>query len=140
MDPYEFLGRGLKFPLQVDSKTGHIAMVSYEDDIREAIGIILKTCVGERVMNAGFGAMPAEYIFGTTNHTLREDLSSELIFNLGTQELRIEDIEVNVESDSSADQGALLINVAYTVRSTNNRYNHVYPFYMEEGNREESIV
>ena len=29
--------------------------------------------------------------------------------------------------------GAVVIHVSYTVRSTNNRYNHVYPFYMTEG-------
>ena len=41
MNGKEFLGRGLKFPLQVDPRTGKFAMVSHEDDIREAIGIIL---------------------------------------------------------------------------------------------------
>ena len=29
--------------------------------------------------------------------------------------------------------GAVVIEVDYTVRSTNNRYNHVYPFYVTEG-------
>ena len=29
--------------------------------------------------------------------------------------------------------GAVVIHVSYTVRSTNNRYNHVYPFYATEG-------
>ena len=29
--------------------------------------------------------------------------------------------------------GAVVIHVSYTVRSTNNRYNHVYPFYVTEG-------
>ena len=29
--------------------------------------------------------------------------------------------------------GALVVEVDYTVRSTNNRYNHVYPFYLTEG-------
>lgn len=29
--------------------------------------------------------------------------------------------------------GAIVVEVSYTVRSTNNRYNHVYPFYLTEG-------
>ena len=31
--------------------------------------------------------------------------------------------------------GAVVIYVSYTVRSTNNRYNHVYPFYVTEGSK-----
>ena len=45
MNGKEFLGRGLKFPLQVDPRTGKFAMVGQEEDIREAIGIILNTCL-----------------------------------------------------------------------------------------------
>ena len=54
MNGKEFLGRGLKFPLQVDPRTGKLAMVEHEEDIREAIGIILNTMQGERVMRPGF--------------------------------------------------------------------------------------
>ena len=50
MNGKEFLGRGLKFPLQVDPRTGKLAMADQEEDIREAIGIILRTGRGERVM------------------------------------------------------------------------------------------
>ena len=37
MNGKEFLGRGLKFPLQVDPRTGKFAMVGQEEDIREAL-------------------------------------------------------------------------------------------------------
>ena len=45
-DSKSFLGCGLKFPLQVDPKTGKLAMVSFEEDIKEAIGIIINTIRG----------------------------------------------------------------------------------------------
>ena len=45
MNGKEFLGRGLKFPLQVDPRTGKFTMSSQEEDIREATGIILNTVV-----------------------------------------------------------------------------------------------
>lgn len=51
----DFLGTGWKFPVEVDEITGRIKMSSYEEDIQEAIGIILKTRKGERMMRPDFG-------------------------------------------------------------------------------------
>ncbi len=34
--------------------------------------------------------------------------------------------------ESEAEQGLLLISIEYTVRSTNSRFNMVYPFYLNE--------
>jgi len=140
MGPYDFLGRGLKFPLQVDKQTGYIATVSYEDDIREAIGIILNTYIGERIMRPDFGGNVADYIFNAVNRRTFEDITVGLSEMLELQEPRIENVEVETGFADAANGGALNINVGYTVRTTNNRFNHVYPFYMDEGNQEESII
>jgi len=140
MDPFEFLGRGLKFPLQVDRKTGHIALVSGEDDIREAIGIVLNTYFGERVMRDDFGSGVGHYLFEPSNRRFLEMAAVGLPQHLMLMETRIEDVEVEVDSGNEINNGALVLNVSYTVRSTNNRYNHVYPFYMDEGNQEEAII
>ena len=48
------------------------------------------------------------------------------------QEPRIVDVEVECREMNRL-TGAIVVDVSYTVRSTNNRYNHVYPFYMTEG-------
>ena len=117
MNGKEFLGRGLKFPLQVDPKTGKIAMADQEEDIREAIGIILRTGQGERVMRPEFGA---------------NSIAQEVRLILLEQEPRIRDVEVRCDQLDQQD-GSVVIQVSYTVRSTNNRYNHVYPFYVTEG-------
>ena len=53
-------------------------------------------------------------------------------FNKKQNAFRIRDVEVQCERPEGRD-GALIIHVSYTIRSTNNRYNHVYPFYMTEG-------
>ena len=47
-------------------------------------------------------------------------------------EPRITDIRAEV-SDEQIDQGLLSIQVSYVVRATNNQYNLVYPFYINEG-------
>ena len=140
MDPYGFLGSGWKFPLQVDKKTGHIALVSHEEDIREAIGIILNTYVGERVMRETFGTNIADYLFKPTNQLAVQDITGGLAKTLQMQEPRIRDVQVETAENNDPFTGRLAFNISYTVRSTNNRYNHVYPFYMDEGNREENII
>ena len=50
-------------------------------------------------------------------------------------EPRITEIEVQVEADAQA-EGKLNIFISYMVRATNNPYNLVYPYYMNEGFRE----
>lgn len=130
----EFLGQGLKFPLQVDPRTGKIAMVSAEDDIREAIGIILGTMQGERVMRPDFGSNVFEYTFSAASSTVQEAIADQVRDQLARQELRIEDVSVTCrEADGTT--GTIIVEVGYTVRSTNNRYNHVYPFYVTEGSK-----
>lgn len=128
----EFLGRGLKFPLQVDARTGKIAMVSGEEDIKEAIGIILRTGRGERVMRPDFGTRTMEYAFDPLSSAATQGIAYDIARHLAEQEPRITDVEVTCEKLDQLN-GTVVINVAYTVRSTNNRYNHVYPFYITEG-------
>lgn len=134
MNGKEFLGRGFKFPLQVDRQTGRIAMVDYEDDIREAIGIILRTGRGERVMRPDFGADPMQYAFANLSDTMIHTMIRDLTRVLLEQEPRICDVELRPRQTDGND-GALVLEVAYTVRSTNNRYNQVYPFYRTEGSQ-----
>ena len=134
MNGKEFLGRGLKFPLQVDPKTGKIAMVDQEEDIREAIGIILRTGRGERVMRPEFGSNTMDYAFASLSSSMTNAISREVRQLLLEQEPRIQDVEVGCD-DLDQQNGAVVIRVSYTVRSTNNRYNHVYPFYVTEGSK-----
>ncbi|MBO4913988.1 MAG: GPW/gp25 family protein [Oscillospiraceae bacterium] len=132
MQGREFLGRGLKFPLQVDPKTGKLAMTEGEDDIREAIGIILRTTVGERVMRPDFGSNVMDYLFQPANGGVLHGLEHDVRECLFDQEQRIEDIEVQCR-ESNELPGGIIVEVSYTVSSTNSRYNHVYPFYLTEG-------
>ena len=130
MSSKDFLGSGLSFPLSVDPATGKIAIVSYEEDIAQAIGIILKTYRGERVMRPDFGGVVADYVFSPMSQTVQESIAFELRQQLTLQEPRIVDITVLCNTGRMSE---LNVNIEYTVRSTNNRYNRVYPFYTEEG-------
>ena len=133
------MGRGLKFPLQIDPKTGKIAMVSEEEDIAEAIGIILNTVQGERVMRPEFGSNVLDYTFSAASDSERQSLAFDLREQLGYLEPRIDDIDVRCR-DTDELEGAIIVEISYRVRSTNNRYNHVYPFYRTEGSEGGDVI
>jgi phage baseplate assembly protein W len=131
-DDKAFLGKGWAFPVGLDAN-GEMAAAAYEEDIRQAIWIILGTAPGERVMRPDFGAGLNALVFepiSTTTMTLaRHRVEQALI----TWEPRIDNISVQVSAD--APQGRLLIDIRYRVRTTNTFYNLVYPFYLLEGER-----
>jgi phage baseplate assembly protein W len=137
LDVKDFLGSGLKFPLHVDPTTGKIAMTSGEDDIMEAIGIIIATNRGERVMRPDFGSTASDYLFAPTGFSIRESIAHDIRDQLILQEPRIVDVRVTCSGHDGV-TGSMSVDVEYTVRSTNNRYNKVYPFYLEQD--ENSII
>ena len=63
-----FLGVGWAFPPGIGT-AGDIAEAVYEDDVRQAIQIILGTNPGERVMRPEFGAGLGMYVFSPVNPT-----------------------------------------------------------------------
>lgn len=125
----DFLGIGWKYPVQV-GLNGKIAMSEYEDDIKEAIWIILGTAKGERVMRADFGCGIHDLVFAPINTATITLVENSVREALTLWEPRIELIGVEA---SEADEGKLSVSIDYRVRITNNRFNLVYPFYMKEG-------
>jgi Bacteriophage baseplate protein W len=124
----DFLGRGWKFPVQVDS-SGRIRLSQYEEDIREAIRIILLTAKGERVMRPEFGTGLHNFVFETMSVTNIGSIQAAIQNALIEWEPRIELLSVNVEADQG-EVGKLLINIDYVVRATNTQFNMVFPFYI----------
>ncbi len=130
-NPKAFLGVGFAFPIQADKNTGRMKTSSYEEDIKEAIRIILSTRKGERIRNPGFGCGIYDHAFDTMDFTTLSAIKHEVEMALVSWEPRIEDIEVSVHEE--AKEGVLLIEVGYVVRSTNSPYNMVFPYYIREG-------
>jgi phage baseplate assembly protein W len=124
----DFLGKGWKFPVQVDG-TGRIALSRFEDDIREAVRIILLTARGERVMRPEFGTGLHTFVFETMSVTNIGTIQAAVQNALIQWEPRIELLSVSVEADQG-EVGKLLINIDYEVRATNTRFNLVFPFYV----------
>jgi phage baseplate assembly protein W len=130
----DFLGRGWAMPIGVESRTGHVESVAYEEDIRQSIRIILETAPGERVMRPNFGCGIHELVFTHLDSTSLQRIRSVVAEALRRCEARIEVIEVVVDDDATS-EGRLLVQVDYRVRKTNQRDNLVFPFYFNEGAR-----
>lgn len=131
-DAQSFLGTGFTFPVQVDEITGRFQTSSYEDDIKEAISIIINTRPGERVMRPGFGCRIHDYLFESMSYSVISGMEAAVREALTIWEPRIVDTEVAIDG-GSADSGVVYIRISYVVRSTNNPFNLVYPFYLNEG-------
>jgi len=127
----KFLGKGWKFPVNVNAE-GRIAMSEHEQDIREAIRIILGTARGERVMKPDFGCGISDFVFAYINTSTLTLIESTVRDALIIWEPRIELADVNVSTEELS-EGRLLISIDYRVRTTNNQFNLVYPFYLTEG-------
>ncbi|MEK3881863.1 GPW/gp25 family protein [Paenibacillus sp. PL2-23] len=129
-----FLGRGWKFPVEVDKTTGRIRMSEGEEDIEEAIRIIIRTPKGERLMRPDFGCDLRDFVFGTMDDMSLRLMATEVKAAIRNWEPRVKDVEVTAKPDPSMN-GKVWLHVTYVVRSTNNLFNQVYPFYLEEGTK-----
>ncbi len=127
----DFLGAGWKYPVRTDADR-KIAMSEYEEDIKEAIWIILGTAKGERVMRPDFGCGIHDLVFAPINTATVNLVENAVREALTLWEPRIELTKVEVSTEQ-ADEGKLIVSIDYRVRTTNNRFNLVYPFYLKEG-------
>lgn len=122
-----FIGRGWGFPLRV-TPTGGIGLVGREQEIEEAIRLVLGTAPGERPMRPEFGCGVHDYVFSPTDGATAGRIAHEVRSALQRWEPRIdvEDVVVALDPD---EEGVLYIDVHYVLRSTNDRRNLVFPFY-----------
>ena len=121
-------------PVAIDPRTGLIATVAYEEDIRQSILIILETAQGERVMRPNFGCGIHELVFTLLDSGSLQQIRSSVEEALRRCEARIEVLGVTVDEAATA-EGKLLIELEYLVRRTNQVGNLVWPFYFREGGR-----
>jgi len=128
-----FLGVGWAFP-PAFAPTGQIVEAVYEDDVRQAITIILSTNPGERVMRPDFGAGLNRFVFEPVTTGTIAQLRTDVTNALVAWEPRIDVLQVGVTQEGNPPV-VLLIEVQYRVRATNALQNLVYPFYLEEGSQ-----
>ncbi|NTW51000.1 MAG: GPW/gp25 family protein [Chlorobiaceae bacterium] len=127
-----FLGRGWGFPPEFTRPSKSVGMLEDEHDIESSLEILLSTRLGERVMQPNYGCNMDEMVFESMNLTMLtylKDLVENAILYFENR-IELEGLDIDTSQDS---EGLLLITIDYRVRSTNSRFNYVYPFYKNEG-------
>jgi uncharacterized protein len=126
-----FLGRGWSFPPAFSKAEKEVQMLEAEADIRSSIELILSTETGERVLLPAFGWKRNGWLFESLSTTSATVMQKEIETALLVYEPRIDLNEVRL-LPAAKEEGKVNILVDYTVRSTNTRYNLVFPFYLTE--------
>jgi phage baseplate assembly protein W len=126
---HDFLGNGWAFPVTPTSQ-GMLAEAQAADSIAQSIWLILSTSRGERVMRPDFGCGLNDLVFSLNDARLAGTIQQTVREALVLWEPRVDVLDVGVTFDPTQ-PSLVLIEITYQVRTTNSRYNLVYPFYLE---------
>lgn len=111
----EFLGRGWKFPFQIDPASGGVAFSEYEQNIRECVTLILGTRPGERQMLPEFGCRIHELMFAPNTSATAQLAKTHVESALKRWEPRIEVTGVDAWPDPG---GSIRVHVHYRIKTT----------------------
>ena len=134
-----FLGTGWSFPPEFEARaaaTGEpsgVVMVSDEDDIRESLEILFGTGLGERFLNPNYGLDLQSMLFEPMSTTMKTFMQDRIKTAILIYEPRINLLSLELDTSAQYD-GLIRLLVGYEVRSTNSRYNLVYPFFLTDSN------
>jgi hypothetical protein len=122
-----YLGQGWAFPLR-PSVQGGIQLSKEAEKVRQSIGIILRTRLGERVYRPNFGCRLSELTFAPLNTTTLFLIRLHVEEALEAWEPRIVLEEVSTDPDPIAGKVFIIIN--YRLKTEPDLYSLVYPFYL----------
>ena len=132
-----FLGTGWSFPPSFGP--AGVQMTSNEADIDQSLRILFGTAPGERFLEPKYGIDMRELIFEPLSTTLRTLVIDRVRTAILIYEPRIKLLNLEIKNPDP-NQGTLAILVEYEVRSTNSRFNLVFPFYDTDGNERRGSV
>jgi phage baseplate assembly protein W len=123
----DFVGAGWAFPLGVDSRGG-IQLARREQELEQAMRLILATYPGERPMRPEFGSRLRDYVFRSASIETAASLSYEVEQALTRWEPRV-DIEGVYVTVDPEERNKLYLNISYRIKDGNDRRNLVFPYY-----------
>jgi phage baseplate assembly protein W len=124
----DLIGSGWSYPVQL-TPGGSVQLISGVEEIDAAIRMILTTAPGERVMRPDFGCTMWEQVFAPINPNTLGLIEQSVREALARWEPRITVDSVTARPDET-DDAAVLIDIEYQVRATNDHRNLVFPFYV----------
>lgn len=136
------LGRGWRLPLNLEThqkaptllpdlnfQQQIIMLTDEENEIEQAIRIIMLTAPGERVMRPEFGCRIHELVFEPNSRATAVQAERYIAEALGRWEPRITVTQVEAKPQASH----LNVRIAYTIKTTDDERSLVYPFYLIPG-------
>jgi phage baseplate assembly protein W len=132
MENQGFLGSGWSFPPKFDKYSKSVIMDNGEVDIENSIRIILGTYPGERLMNPNFGCAVKRMNFENIDKGNVSRIQ-EIVGNALVQfepRIKFQSIEIISQDEQ---EGLIVLQLNYTIISTNTRHNIVFPYYLMEG-------
>jgi phage baseplate assembly protein W len=123
----DIVGKGWRFPLSFDGRGG-LSLSEGEEDIVQAINIILNTPKGLRVMRPQFGCRIHDLLFAPLNSATMAAAARYVEEALAWWEPRITVLDVSAARSPSDDE-CMLITISYQVNATHDERALVYPFY-----------
>jgi len=126
-----FTGTGWSFPPTFNKLENTVELTSDKEDIEKSLEILLGTIKGERIMQPSYGCNLDEMVFESFNLTMKNYLIDLVKTAILYHEARI-DPQAIVINESFITEGKVLIEIDYIIRSSNSRFNMVYPFYINE--------
>ncbi|GAB4145358.1 MAG: GPW/gp25 family protein [Candidatus Promineifilaceae bacterium] len=127
----DIIGRGWAFPPQINAQGG-MALTSDNNEIEQAIHIILSTAPGQRVMRPTFGCRLQDLVFAPNSVQTATQARRYVEEALGMWEPRVEVRQVTVRPDPQVGN-TLLIEIVYHVKATRDQRTLTYPFYLIPG-------
>jgi phage baseplate assembly protein W len=122
------LGTGVAFPLATD-RHGRVALIHDQEDVEQAIEIILGTIPGERPMRPDFGCAVQDFLFAAIDALTLGHVEHAVRVALARWETRIEVQSVEFDLSDMRD-GVLRTSISYRLRATSTMHNLVHPFYV----------
>ena len=123
------IGTGWSFPPAFSKVNQRVELVTGRQDIEESFNILLSTAIGERIIEIGYGCDLSSMIFEPLTTTLISRIRNIIEHAVLIYEPRVDLDKVVIDSEDEL-EGKIIINLAYTIRSTNSKHNFVYPFYL----------
>lgn len=128
----DFLGRGWSFPPDFTLPVAGVAMLEDDADVASSLQILLSTTPGERVMQPLYGCNMSELVFESLDTRIKTLMADKIESAILYFEPRVTLQSVKLD-DSMITDGVVLIQVIYVVKTTNSRFNFVFPYYVQEG-------
>ena len=133
MTENKFSGVGWQFPpeFRKGDTSAITALVSGPENISQSLEALLTTNIGERLMQPEYGCGLARLLFEPIDQRTIAKIQNSVTDAILLYEPRIKLVNVNVFQDQN-DTGQLNINIGYIIKTTNSRFNLVYPFHINE--------